>query len=92
MNDRDIDNSNKDIVNNDKDIDFVKTNAMKGKIGHSNSDRNDLNKTNSTNDKNGNSDMKIHKNKRKEYCPEKEEKKDKPLDKGKEAEKKQFIL
>ena len=92
MNDKDIDNSNKDIVNNDKDIDFVKTNAMKGKIGHSNSDLNDLNKTNSTNDKNGNSDMKIHKNKRKEYCPEKEEKKDKPLDKGKEAEKKAIYI
>ena len=92
MNDKDIDNSNKDIVNNDKDIDFVKTNAMKDKIGHSNSDLNDLNKTNSTNDKNGNSDMKIHKNKRKEYCPEKEEKKDKPLDKEKEAEKKAIYI
>ena len=65
MNDKDIDNSNKDIVNNDKDIDFVKTNAINGKIGHSNSDLNDLNKTNSTNHKNGNSDMKINKNKRK---------------------------
>ena len=92
MNDKDIDSSNKDIVNNDKDLYFVKTNAMKDKIGHSNSDLNDLNKTNSTNDENGNSDMKIHKNKRKEYCPEKEEKKDKPLDKEKEAEKKAIYI